>query len=117
MSAVPSAGHLDRRVTIQMVSLIEDPVGGRSETWAEGETVWAKFLPMSDGEKFRGGLVLADRLGWFTVRSSGITRAIKRGDRLVCDGTTWDVVAIKEIGRQRFLEFTARAVDSSDVAA
>lgn len=71
--------------------------------------IWAARKDVSDAEKAASGTVQATLAARFTVRSSAMTRAIKPKDRLTCDGKSFDIVGIKELGRRDFLEITAEA--------
>lgn len=104
------AARLDRRVQFRRSALSDDGFTSGAEAWADhGGTISAQRNDISDGERWRAGEVGASITARFTVRSSGFTRAITPKDRLICDGREYDIVGIKEIGRNRFLEITAAA--------
>jgi head-tail adaptor len=80
------------------------------ETWANhGTPVWASKTDISDGERFRAGEVAAHITSRFQVTHSKFTAALTPKDRLVCEGRTFDIVGIKQIGRRVMLEITAAA--------
>lgn len=108
------AGNLDRRITIQRATTINNEFNEPIETWADLATVWARRRDVSDGEKERSGQVGATLMSRFTVRSSATTRDVKPTDRLNYDGGIWNIQGLKEAdeGRNRFIEITAiRDVD------
>jgi SPP1 family predicted phage head-tail adaptor len=100
------AGKLDRRITIQGVSLADDGYGGQVETWSTVATPWAQFLPGGGNEKFASAQVYAETQARFRIRwRAGITPT----NRVVFDGKTWDVLAVDEIGRREGLELRVKA--------
>ena len=103
------AGNLDRRVQFWRADLSDDGFGS-VETWAEyGDPVWSSKRDVSDGERYRAGEVSARLMTRFQVRWNELTATITPKDRLECEGRTFDIVGIKEIGRRVGLEITAAA--------
>ncbi|QPM89379.1 head-tail adaptor protein [Pseudooceanicola algae] len=108
------AGSLDRRVQFLRGTLTDN---GFNEVlkWTDpatdalGDLVWAERTDVSDQERWRAANVDAVITTRFVVRSSNFSRSITPKDRLVCDGLTFDIVGIKEIGRRDRLEITASA--------
>nr|WP_256370897.1 head-tail adaptor protein [Rhodovulum sp. ES.010] len=76
---------------------------------AYGAPVWAGKRDIADGERWRAGEVAAHVTTRFTVRSTAFTRNITPADRLVCEGVSYGITGIKEIGRRQWLEITAGA--------
>lgn len=100
---------LDRRVQFRRATLGDDGFA-QGETWANhGGPVWASKADVSDGERWRAQEVAAHVTTRFQVRSSAFTRGLTPKDRLVCDGLTYDISGIKEVGRLNRLEITAAA--------
>lgn len=104
------AGPLDRRVQFRRATLSDDGFG-QVETWADhGSPVWASKMDASDAERWRAGEMQASITTRFRVRWSSFTSALTPKDRLVCEGETYDITGIKEVGARRtFLEITAAA--------
>lgn len=103
------SGKLDRRLQFRRATLADDGFQ-QAETWADhGAPVWGSKADISDGERWRAGEVAAHVTARFQVRSSAFSRAITPKDRLVCDGQTYDISGIKEVGRRYMLEITAAA--------
>jgi head-tail adaptor len=81
-----------------------------AEVWANhGTPRSASRADISDGERWRAGEVQAHVTTRFVVHSDSLTAAVTPKDRLVCEGRTYDISGIKEVGRGRFLEITAAA--------
>lgn len=108
-----SAGHLDRMVQFLRAASIDDGIQNRPGGFApHGGRVWAGKTPVSDGERFRAGQVGAAITDRFKVRYSSFTAAITTADRLVCEGRTYAITGIKEIGRREGFEITASEVSA-----
>jgi len=107
------AGNLDRRISFERFTLVDDGLQS-VETWAaHGDGVWASKQDVSDGEKVQAGGVSAVLTARFQVRSSEFTRGITAKDRLVYNGSSFDIFGIKEVGRNYMLEITAGAVSDA----
>lgn len=105
------AGRLDRRVQFLRSVAVDDGYQLRpGEFVSHGGQVWAAFKPVSDGERFRAGSIGADVTARFTVRHSSFTAGITTADRLVCEGRTYAIGGIKEIGRREGFEITASEI-------
>jgi len=111
-------GQLDRQVRFQRADLVDDGFSS-VEVWEDedgplwhGEPVWAQKTDVSDGEKWRAGEVAATITTRFVVRWSSFSSGLTPKDRLFCEGQTYDITGIKEVGgRRRWLEITASARD------
>jgi SPP1 family predicted phage head-tail adaptor len=103
------AGPLDRRIQFQRATLVDDGLS-KVESWTDhGTPVWAAKADVSDGERWRAGEVAAHVTTRFRVRWSLFTAEITPRDRLTCEGRSYDITGIKEIGRREALEITAAA--------
>ena len=106
-----NAGKLDRRVQFLRASSVDDGYQVRPGPYAvHGSPVWADRHQISDGERFRADAVYRDVTTRFTVRWSVFAAGITEQDRLTCEGLTFGIVGIKEIGRRDWLEITARTI-------
>lgn len=101
------AGDLDRVVRIERASVAVNAFGEDVLSWAELASVWAAYWPVSDGEKWRAGMVESRRIARFTIRYSAAVADVGGEDRLVHGGAVWSITGVKEIGRRRWLEITA----------
>lgn len=90
----------DLRAVVQVVRATHTDDGFASNpTFAPlGDPIRARKRDLSDGERSRAGEVSAVLMTRFTVRRSGFTDAITAKDRLVCDGLTYEVTGIKDMG-------------------
>jgi SPP1 family predicted phage head-tail adaptor len=100
------AGKLDRLVTLERATVVDDPFGGEVETWAPLATVPAEMLPISDGERFRYGEVAAEITTRWRIRWGYDVTA---EDRLTYEGRVFAIVGVKEIGRHEGQELTTGA--------
>jgi SPP1 family predicted phage head-tail adaptor len=99
------AGALDRRITIQALTVSQGATGGVVETWADLATVWAQWLPGAGNEKFVAPAVYAEASGRFRVRyRPGVTAR----NRVLYNGIEWDIIDIQEVGRRDGLDLFVR---------
>lgn len=104
------AGDLDRRVQFRRARLIDDRLQDREVFKDHGTPISAKKTDASDGERVRAMQVQATITTRFVVRWSPFTVDLTPKDRLVCEGTEYDITGIKAVGdRRTFLEITAAA--------
>lgn len=102
---------LDRRVTLLRAAVVDDGLQSGPD-WDEPVTlgtVWASKADISDGERWRAGQVQAHVTTRFRLRWSSVTAGLTAKDRVTCEGRTYDIVAVKEIGRREGVEITAAA--------
>lgn len=103
------AGNLDRRIQILRNDPTADALGGQADDWREIATVWASKLEISDAERLRASEEGSTVTMRFQIRWSPTVADLDPRDRLVFDGRTFDISAVKEIGRRDGLELTAGA--------
>lgn len=103
-----TAGPLDRRITVERKTVTNTPLG-QTEAWATIATVWASRRDVSDGEKAASGTAISTVASRFVVRATPDTRAIRPNDRLTEGRLMFEIVGIKELGRNDWLEITAQA--------
>ena len=103
------AGGLDRRVVIERYTSTTGAFNESEKTWAPLTTIWAGYMPVSDGERLSSGQVNSALTARFTVRSSIESRTIDSKDRLTFDSGTWEITGVKETseGRRRYREISA----------
>lgn len=107
---VLNSGSLNRRVQVRRnLGTTPDGYGGIVPDWQDyGPQIYARRRDVSDAERHIAG-------GWdnklvtrFTIRATAFGRGIARSDRLVHEGTTFEIDGIKEVpGNRGFLEITA----------
>jgi len=103
------AGDLDRRITFQRSTDVNNEFNEPIQAWSDLATVWARRRDASDSEKFAAGQVGATLMSRFVIRSSVTARGIAPTDRIRHDDRLWNILGIKQAdeGRSRFLEITA----------
>lgn len=100
------AGSLDRRITVERATMSSDGLGGKTPTWAPLATVWGSKKDVSDSERVRALEVEAAVETRFVIRwGLGVTTR----DRVICEGRTYDLTAVKEIGRHEGQELSGVA--------
>jgi SPP1 family predicted phage head-tail adaptor len=103
------AGKMDRRITIQRVTLTYDALNNPVETWAALATVWASKLDYIGSENVAAREVGAQMTTAFRIRWSNKVSDVNPKDRLSYDSKTWNIENVKEIGRKEGLEISAIA--------
>lgn len=99
---------LDRKIAIGKPEKIPVGLGETKEgPFAVVATVWAAYAPVSDGERLRAAAVEQKTDARFTVRWSSRLAAFDGTYQIQFDGSLWQITGTKEIGRRRWLEFTA----------
>lgn len=107
-----SAGKMDRKIRLLRFGVgspatneFNEPVGA----WGELAAVWAEYTPVSDGERWRAGEVMAQITARFRIYWSSAVSDLNPKDRLEFDGDTFEIHGVKEVGRRKYLEITAAA--------
>lgn len=103
------AGKLDRRVALRRASTTTDATGGEVAAWETFATVWASKKDVGDAERVRGQEFGASITSRFQIRYSSAVAGVDETCELVCEGRTYGITAVKEIGRREGLEITAAA--------
>ena len=98
---------MNRRVVIERYTLVPGPFNDEY-LWADIRTVWAAMKYESADEVFAADQAYARRVVTFTMRFTSNLTAV---DRLRCDGVTYDVLGIKEVGFREAIEVKAEATD------
>ncbi|TWI38231.1 phage head closure protein [Paracoccus sulfuroxidans] len=101
------AGDLDRRVTLERRTLVDDGYQ-EVETWAPVAVLWSSYTAVSDGERWAAGSVQADITARFKIR---FRADVTTKDRVRYEGKVFNIVAVKEIGRRVFTEITGGLVN------
>lgn len=105
-----NAGQLDRRIQVQRATQTPDGYGGFTSEWADhGAPQPARRRDVSDAERMNAGAWDNKLVTRFVIRASAFGRGIRRYDRIVHEGVTFEIDGIKEVPGQRrgFLEITA----------
>lgn len=101
------AGELDRLITIRQNMPVTDSFGEPIESWTTLAIVWAGVKPTQETEKFIFEQEAAFEIMDFKVRYESRFRDYKLS--IVWDGKTFDIIRIKELGRNEGLIITGKA--------
>lgn len=105
-----AAGKLDRRITLQRFTYTTDAGSGEQvKTWADLATRWASKRDASDSERIASAEISAEIGTRFTVHWDSTVADLNPKDRLVFDGRTYEIIAVKEIDRRVGIEISAIA--------
>jgi SPP1 family predicted phage head-tail adaptor len=102
-----TAGVRDRAVRLERHGVTYDQWNQPTEGWALLAEVWASKDDVSDGEKLRAAQVGSSMTSRFGLAYDEVTASLTTADRLVCDGKTYDISGIKELGTRQGIEVTA----------
>lgn len=109
-----NAGQLNRRIQLLRASYTENGAGEMIPTWQNhGVPIFAQRRDVSDAERMRAGAWDNLLVVRFSVRASTFAQGIRRSDRLVHEGVTYQIDGIKEAPSDRsFLEITAKTEET-----
>ena len=100
------AGDLDRRITIERVTITYSETGEPIETWNTLATRWAQVQQQSGREFFSGVQTVSERRVSFRIRwLEGLTVL----DRVVCDSAVHDIQEVRRLGRKEGVELHTTA--------
>lgn len=109
------AGELDRRITIQRLSVTRGNLGEELKGWTTVATVWAKVEVDAGGEEFRALQRTASQTARFTIRyRAGIS---PKDHRVVYQGRVYEIEDVAEPDRIKTLVLTGYARDVASGAA
>jgi SPP1 family predicted phage head-tail adaptor len=103
------ARHLDRIITLERFTETRDAFNNPVLTWGTLATVRASVEHIRDAERWTAQEVGAAATMRFQVRWSSTVADLDAKDRLVYEGDTFNITAVKELGRREGLEITAAA--------
>lgn len=106
------AGKLDRRLTLLRLVKTTNAMNEEEESWTSAGTVWASKKDASDrdrGERMVTQEIAATISTRFRVRHSSLADDIRPTWRVQCEGRTYDVRIVKELGRKVGWEISAEA--------
>lgn len=102
------AGRLDRRLTLQTRTLAAaNARGEKIPSYSTLATVWGGKRDVSGREFFASAQLHAEASTRFEIRHRQDLTTV---NRVVCDGVTYDVLHIAEIGRRKGLELVCKVV-------
>lgn len=97
-------GRLDRRITLQYPSAVQNDYGEPVVTWVDIATVWAEKVENNGQERFTENQYLSKAERLFRVRWSETALQMTTLHRVVFDGRAHDVVHVQEISRRVGIE-------------
>ena len=102
------AGRLDRRITLQKLTLgAKNALGEQLEVWTDISTVWANVSNPKADEINTAAEVKGRMTKVFRIRYSQDILDVNTKGRVVYDGVTYEITTAPiEIGRREGLEFT-----------
>jgi SPP1 family predicted phage head-tail adaptor len=105
------AGRLDRRIELRHRTTTRTEASGQTvEAWpVEYATVWAEKFDLRGREYFAAQQVTAEVTTRFRIRHRG---DVLMTDRIACEGLSYNINSIAEIGRREGLEILATAIRS-----
>lgn len=77
--------------------------------WTDIAVVWGSKQDISDSERIRAQEVSAEITTRFQIRYSSAVADVGPKDQVRCDGKTYAIFGVKEIGRREGIEITAAA--------
>lgn len=106
--------RLDRIVDLQRATTTRNAVNAPIEAWgpaagpglAADSQRYASKVDIKDGERERAGEVLAEATTRFQMRYDPLTSTLDATDRLICEGITYEILGVKELGRRERIEVT-----------
>lgn len=110
-----NAGKLNRRIQIQRGVRAGHSGGVQRYDWLDhGPSLFAARKDVSDAERLIAARWDNKLVSRFVIRSTAFGRGIRRSDRIVHEGITYEITGIKEVPPGRaFLEITAEAEEVS----
>ncbi len=101
------AGEMDRMITFRQNTPTQNDLGEPIASWSTLAVVWARVRPVREEEKFTFEQSAAFEQMEFTVRFQERFKDYKLA--IVHDSKTFDILAIKEVGRREALAIIAKA--------
>lgn len=96
-------GKLDRKVTLQAMAATQDAYGEKKPAYSTLASVWAQRVDQQGREILKNGLAEAQLGTRFFIR---YRTDIDEKMRVIDRGDVFDIVQVREIGRQEGLELT-----------
>lgn len=103
-----SAGQRDRLVELRHVLLTENDSGEEVESWPTAyATAWAKKDDLSGSKRFLAQQFSHDQLTQFQILWRD---DVSTTDRLVLDGSFYEITQVAEVGRREGLDLLCRKI-------
>lgn len=103
-----TAGRRDQLVTFQRSVDIQDEAGQPIPTWGQYAMEWAAIYFGRGDERRQAAQEQGQQAATFQVLSNGSTRGVTLTDRIVHDGSNWNIAGISpDVPTRGLIEFTA----------
>lgn len=100
---MPTAGSMDRQISVLRPTIVgRDDFNSPIFEWLPVHRVWSGKKQTNEGERFDE--TTKERYGLDTVTFKTRYIAVYVTDRVVCEGTQYDVKGVREIGRREGVE-------------
>lgn len=100
------SGNLDRRVRLERGTETRDDFNGVVRTWREVCTVWGSKEDKSGSEAISAQELAAATTTIFVIRYSSKAAGVTASWRAVCEGVTYNITGVRELGRREGIELT-----------
>jgi head-tail adaptor len=104
-------GQMDRN--IEIMRRTDSPLDRFGEAPKEAVVVWTAYAGrrQTSGREFlAAGEVTPEKIAVFMTRWIDIQPPLTAGDLVRCDGQTWDILEVRELGRRAGLELKCKAL-------
>jgi SPP1 family predicted phage head-tail adaptor len=93
-------GRRDRKVTVQRMTQGRNQYNEIVPEWTDLATVWAHLKTLSGKEALSSEQVVATGTAVFNIRYRSLTTQ----DRVLCEGSVYQIESMNELGRKKELE-------------
>lgn len=100
------AGQRDRLIVIERGTATSDNYGGETLTWAEHARGWARVRFGTGQERREAAQEGGVQSATFELLSTAALRAVTLKDRILFDGSAWDITEAAPLDRMT-IRFTA----------
>lgn len=103
------AGGRNRKIVIERATAVDGDFGEPVQTWATYTSPFAEVVFGSGAERRDAAQESASAPATFRVLSTALTDAVTVKDRIVFDGSNWDILGnVPSLALNRHREITAR---------
>lgn len=99
----------NRMVTVQRATFTTSPTNSKVAAWATYHEAMADKLDLSNRERVAVAEIAADVTTRFRLLWTSVSAGITPKDRVVCEGRTYDIKGVREIGFHEGVEIDATA--------
>lgn len=101
-----AAGLRDRKIVVQRATAVTDDYGGEAPTWSDYAIAWARVRFGTAREKREAAQESGAQTATFECDSNSVLRGVTILDRIIFDGSDWDISEAAPLDRQT-IRFTA----------